>query len=197
MPLRHCRHIIFDLDGTLTIPVHDFESIREELGLEEGQLILETLDEMSPEEAKRMLERLDSIEHQLAEKAQPQPRVQDVLEYMISMNISIGILTRNGEAIARTTLEACGLFEFFSDTVIVGRESCAPKPDPAGVSHLLELWGASTDDTAIVGDYLFDLQSGRRAGITTVHFDPTGTFQWPEFTDVRVESIHRLVEYIG
>jgi len=197
MPLRHCRHIIFDLDGTLTVPVHDFESIRQDLGLKPGEMILEALEKMPPEKAAAVTTELEAIELRLAENANPQPKVYELLEHITSAGINLGILTRNGESIARTTLEVCGLREFFHDTAIIGRESCPPKPDPAGVHHLLDLWNASANETAIVGDFLFDLQSGRNAGITTVHFDATGEFQWPEHTDVFVDTLHDLIDSVA
>ncbi len=159
-------------------------------------MILEALEEMPQAKAAAIFAQLESIEHRLAENAQPQPKVFDVLDHLTTSGINIGILTRNGESIAHTTLEACGLRGFFHGAAIVGRERCSPKPDPAGVHYLLELWSASVDETVIVGDYLFDLQSGRNAGITTVHFDSTGTFQWPEHTDVCVETLHGLIEYL-
>ncbi len=196
MSLHHCRYIIFDLDGTLTIPVHDFESIRKDLGLKPGEMILEAMEQMPPEEAAVIATQLESIEQRLAENATPQPKVYEVLEHVTSAGIKVGILTRNGESIARTTLDACGLREFFHDSAIVGRESCPPKPDPAGVYHLLDLWSASADETAIVGDFLFDLQSGKNAGITTVHFDTTGEYQWPELTDVFVDTLHDLIDFV-
>ncbi|MDH3693401.1 MAG: HAD family hydrolase [Gammaproteobacteria bacterium] len=197
MSLHHCRHIIFDLDGTLTIPVHDFESIRQDLGLKPGEMILEAMEKMPPDEAATVSVRLEEIEQRLAENANPQPKVFELLEHITSAGINVGILTRNGQSIAHTTLEVCGLREFFYDAAIIGRESCSPKPDPAGVHHLIDLWNALAHETAIVGDSLFDLQSGRNAGITTVHFDSTGEFQWPEHTDVFVDTLHDLIEHIA
>lgn len=39
--LSQCRAFIFDLDGTLTLAVHDFEAIRRSLGIPAGVPILE------------------------------------------------------------------------------------------------------------------------------------------------------------
>ena len=46
---RHCW--IFDLDGTLTLPVHDFAFIRPELAIPDGSDILGHLDTLLPDEA--------------------------------------------------------------------------------------------------------------------------------------------------
>ena len=45
----------------------------------------------------------------------------------------------------------------------------------------------------MVGDFLYDLQAGRAAGITTVHLDPDGDHRWPQYTDVAVTSLDALV----
>jgi len=48
-PLAHCKHWIFDMDGTLTLAVHDFDEIRKSLGIVEGKPILEAISEMTPD----------------------------------------------------------------------------------------------------------------------------------------------------
>ena len=45
------QHWIFDMDGTLTIGVHDFAMMRSELGLAPDAAILETVQAMPPEQA--------------------------------------------------------------------------------------------------------------------------------------------------
>ena len=47
------KHWIFDLDGTLTIAVHDFNAIRKELGIPEGQPIIKTLESLPVKEARK------------------------------------------------------------------------------------------------------------------------------------------------
>ena len=56
------RHWVFDMDGTLTVAAHNFDQIREELGLEPGIPIVKALDSMPPEKANPLRERLQQIE---------------------------------------------------------------------------------------------------------------------------------------
>jgi phosphoglycolate phosphatase-like HAD superfamily hydrolase len=44
----------------------------------------------------------------------------------------------------------------------------------------------------MVGDYRFDLESGRAAGAATVHVDPSRAFRWPELTDLAVGTLAEL-----
>ena len=62
---------IFDLDGTLTIPVLDFDFIRKELDIPYVSDILGYLDCLPEAEASIRRSRLHQIELELAHKATP------------------------------------------------------------------------------------------------------------------------------
>jgi HAD superfamily hydrolase (TIGR01509 family) len=187
---------IFDMDGTLTVANHDFEAIRETLGLPEGQPILESLAQLPGAEAAEKFEQLYGIEMAIAETTQAQPAARELLTQLRSAGKNCGILTRNSKTIAHRTLEACGLLPFFTDATILSRDCCAPKPKPDGIHRLLNYWQAIPDNSVMVGDYLFDLLAGRNAGSATVHLDVTGTFSWPEHTDCGVENLEALMALI-
>ena len=197
MSLVNHKFWIFDMDGTLTMAIHDFEAIRQELGITSGTPILEAMAAMPEDEARECGRRLHDLEMELAHQAMPQPGVFEVLDSLVQKDCRFGILTRNDEDIALATLEAAGLAGYFEEASIVGRETCAPKPLPDGVHHLLNLWDAPKNQTVMVGDYLYDIQAGFEAGVTTVHFDHTGNFPWPEYTHYRVERISGLVQLVN
>ncbi len=182
------------MDGTLTIAIHDFDAIRETLGIVSGTPILEAIDKMPDQEAKQMMQKLFDIEMEIAKKAVQQPGAHQLLEQLTSLGCTLGILTRNDCDIATETLKAAGLLSFFKQDAILGRESCAPKPDPAGIYHHLYTWQAAPSGTVMVGDYKFDLESGYRAGVHTVHLDVDNGEIWPEMTTVRVSSLTELHE---
>nr|XP_061806103.1 uncharacterized protein LOC133597262 [Nerophis lumbriciformis] len=184
------------MDGTLTLPVHDFEDIRRQLGIDGGVPILEAIDAMTEEDAVETKIRLNEIEMEIATLGQPQPGAAGLLEYMKSRGFELGILTRNDEEIAIATLEASGLGEFFDRETIIGRETCAPKPLPDGVLHLLSHWQSQPNATVMVGDYLYDIEAGKRAGVNTVHFDSSGRFSWPHYTDHKVSRLADIVKLI-
>ena len=180
------------MDGTLTHPVHDFEEIRKILGIPSQTPILEYIQKLPGHEAKQVKQRLDDLEMEIAHDAVAQAGVSDLLAELKSNGRKLGILTRNSEEIAHVTLKACGLLEFFETQAIIGRETCQPKPLPDGIHHLIDLWQASEQETVMVGDYLYDIEAGRRAGVHTVHFDSTAQFMWPEFTDHKISKMADL-----
>jgi len=194
--LKNHGHWLFDMDGTLTIAMHDFDAIRSELDLPMGVPILEALEKLPSNEAQEKHQQLDELELDMASDARPQPGALELLQVLADKGALLGIVTRNGKTIAERTLEACGLEHFFSTNTIVSRNCCPAKPDPAGVQLMLDRWSAPTTDTVMVGDYLFDLEAGRNAGLTTVHLDVNDEFPWPKFTDVQVTALYQLTAYV-
>ena len=187
------RHWVFDMDGTLTIAVHDFTDIRKELGFAEGQPIVKTLNALPDEQAQPLRQRLQEIEEGLARQAQPAPGVQNLLAALKRRGCRMGILTLNSKENAWLTLQTLGLAEFFEPEAVLGRWCLEnPKPHPDGIHQLLDFWNADSDDAVMVGDFLWDLKTGRAAGLPTVHVDLSGAFPWPELTDLPVASLHDL-----
>lgn len=190
--LKSKKHWIFDMDGTLTHAIHDFDDIRVQLGLPAGIPILESIAELPKEEAQVVSKRLDELEYKIADQATAQPYCIELLTNLQQSNCKLGIVTRNGHGIARATLKAAGIDQFFETSDIVSRDCCAPKPAPDGIQLLLTRWNADVSTAVMVGDYLFDLESGRNANVDTVHLDIKGLFEWPEKTDYSITSLKAL-----
>lgn len=191
--LKKKKFWLFDMDGTLTNAMHDFDAMRAQLDLPTGVPILEALAAMEPEEAAVKHKALDEMELLIAADATPQEGSTQLLAHLQSMGAKLGIVTRNGREIADVTLKACGLDCFFDAQSIISRDCCVAKPDPAGVTLLLSRWNGEAEHAVMVGDYLFDLQAGKNAGTATIHMDVTGQFAWPEITDISVSSLPELL----
>ena len=167
-------HWLFDMDGTLTCAMHDFDALRNALELPAGVPILEALARLPANQAAEKRLELDAIELRMAYKATVQPGALELLSALKDKQASLGIVTRNGKRIAEATLETCGLAEL-----------------------LLSRWSANPSKAVMVGDYKFDLEAGRRAGVTTVHFAVDGNHAWPELTDLAVSSLQRLTDAVA
>jgi HAD superfamily hydrolase (TIGR01509 family) len=199
--MTHTHHIlarrcwIFDLDGTLTNPVHDFSAIRTSLGMAETDAdILSFLASLPAAEAAARHARLIEIEYELAARTSAAPGAERLLEQLLRRGSQVGILTRNTREIALHTLGQIGLRKYFTREKILGRDEAEPKPHPEGIAKLLDAWGSAPDEAVMVGDYLFDLQVGRAAGTATIHVDRSGAFPWPELADLAMANLEELVE---
>ncbi len=194
--LKQRGHWIFDLDGTLTVSAHDFEHIRRELGLAPQVPILEALQAMPESEAAPLWESLNELEFYYAGQASIMQGADELLQKLHQSGRRLAILTRNTMPVVKHTLQACKIDHFFPLDHILDRDSCIPKPSPDGIKRLLDFWQADADDTVMVGDYLYDLKAGKAAGVVTVHLDTRGDVDWSEFTDIRVDGLGEIIEYI-
>ena len=185
---------IFDLDGTLTVSVHDFDYVRAELGLPNGVPILEELKSMPHEQAAPLWTRLNEIEFHYASKAKVMEGSIALLEQLAERGAQLGIFTRNMLPVVEETLRACRLDHLFSLEHVVDRDTCRPKPAPDGIYHLLDLWQGDAEQTVMVGDYVYDLQSGKNAGVTTIHVDTEMGDRWPEYTDIHIQNFCEISE---
>lgn len=194
--LQRRRHWIFDLDGTLTVSAHDFEHMREALGLAPEVPILEALHAMPEAEAAPLWERLNQLEFHYAGKASLMHGADALLQILHERDCRLAILTRNTMPVVKHTLRACAIDHFFPLEHILDRDSCTPKPSPDGINQLLQMWQADPSDSVMIGDYLYDLEAGRNAGVATVHLDTRGNVDWSAYTDIRVENLGELARLL-
>ena len=195
--LHKRKYWIFDMDGTLTISAHDFEYIRRKLGLEPNVPILEALNAMPVEQAKPLWKLLNNMEEYFADKSSLMHGAYRLLQKLHDRDAQLAILTRNTMPVVEKTLQACGIEHFFPPDHILDRDSCMPKPSPDGIHRLLDYWQADAEDTVMVGDYLFDLQAGKSAGVTTIHLDLNAEFIWPEMADICIRKLSEIEQFVS
>lgn len=155
--------VIFDLDGTLTVPHLDFDAIRREIGGISGP-ILEAMLAMSADDRRRCETILHRYELDAAENSQLNPGAHKLLERLQSENRRVGLLTRNRHDSVERICRIHGL----SFDAVVTREDGPAKPDPFGVYLACETMKVDPKQACVVGDYVFDLTAGRRAGSISV-----------------------------
>jgi HAD superfamily hydrolase (TIGR01509 family) len=156
--------VIFDLDGTLLVQGLDFGVIRAEIGLPPVVPILETMLGLGGEERARAFAILDRHEAAAAAASRLMPGARELLAWLRGRGIRTGVLTRN----SRVSVEAARRRHGIDFDVIVTRDEHRPKPSPDGVHHIMEACGASQAQTVLVGDYRFDIEAGRGAGVRTI-----------------------------
>ena len=157
--------VIFDLDGTLTEPLLDFDTIRSEMGLSpESADILTAMDAMTPNQREQAHEILARHESQAAQNSQLNDGVTGLLAELRWRKIPIGLLTRNTR---ENTLYVAQRHQLHFDS-IVARQDGPAKPDAYGVLELCRQFNSTPAETVVVGDFLHDLLAARNAGAIAV-----------------------------
>lgn len=185
------RTVIFDLDGTITKPFLDFDTIRKEMGLtRDAGPVLEIMEKMSHEEQKRTKEILHRHEADAVEQSCLNEGAEKTLASLRAASINIGILTRNRRINALTV---AGKHKIKFDAV-VGRDDGPVKPDGFGVLKLCEHFGTEPQEAVVVGDYLYDLLSAKAAGAIAVLLKMNK--QKEDFSKYADFTIHSLDEIL-
>jgi len=157
------RGVIFDLDGTLTEPLLDFEAIRREVGIASGLPILEAMESFDAAARARAEVILRRHEMDAIRAATLAEGCRDLLAELAARRIPVAILTRN----VRDAVD--DFLRRFDVRVVAAytREDGPPKPSPAGVLALCQAFGLPPGQVWMVGDYKYDVIAGRDAGCPT------------------------------
>jgi len=194
------RAVLFDFDGTLTVPgAIDFEAIRSAVGCPPGGSILAYVESIAdPARRRQAEEAIDAIELEAADRAGEQPGAAALLGYLRRTGLKTGILTRNSQAsIERSLAHMAGFSASDFDVIITRDDDPAVKPSPEGILAACARFGLTPPQVMVVGDYLYDVEAGRAAGAVTVFFDsaPERDFARPA-ADYQIGSLLEVIDLV-
>ena len=168
---RYIRAVLFDFDGTLTRPDSlDLSQIKQTIGCPQNEYVLEYIRKI-PDSAERekAVAELNRFEMQAAREARPNAGAEDLIQYLRTKEMRLGILTRNSTASTQRALRnfkrtSAGDF----DLIITRDEPIEPKPSGDGVRMAAKRLNVPVSEVLLVGDYILDIEAGTRAGAVTV-----------------------------
>lgn len=192
------KTVIFDLDGTITKPFFDFDSIRKEIGMDVNDgPILEAMEKMTDLQRLHTQAILKKHEDKAVRESTLNSGAREAIEGLRKNSISIGILTRNIKDNAIAIAKKHNLrFD-----AIIDRNDGPVKPDAFGVLKLCDMLGSMPGETLVVGDYLFDLLSAKAAGAIPVlmknHGKAKGFQEHAEYVITALDEILKIIEDIN
>ena len=145
---------------------------------------------MTKDGRARAHEIIEVHERIAAHDSELQHGVHEVLDFLRAGGIRTAIATRNSRPSVRTVLEK---HQFHVDHIHT-REDGAVKPSPQPVLDICKYFQIAPESSWMVGDYVYDIQSGNAAGATTFLFDANGSM--PEAADQADHVIRNLRELI-
>ena len=179
--------LIFDLDGTLvdTVYAHVFAwqralaeagmpidgwRIHRRIGMSGGLFTRAVGREIGraigPDEAGDLQGRHDAFYHELLPHPRPLPGARELLERLRDGKVPHGIATSGRRPAIDPSLDALGVPP---STVVIDRAAVSrAKPEPDLFVACAERLGLRPADAYVVGDAVWDMLGGRRAGMLTV-----------------------------
>ncbi len=199
--------VLFDFDGTLTAPGQlDFAALKREIGCPPDRFVLEwALELEGGVERERTLAALERFELEGAERSRPNEGAEALVHALLAQGLPLGVLTRNGRRAVDRALENFEWVRARDFAAIVTRDDpAAPKPAPDGVLLACERMGVAPERTLLVGDYVLDVEAGRRAGTVTAFLtnglgpDPSDADESRQMDETGHDfAIQRLEETVG
>lgn len=184
--------VLFDMDGTLTVPYLDFPALKRELGIGD-KAILEAIELMGPAERLAAEVILHRHEETAARLSDLNPGCRELLAWLHERGVHTALITRNSRASVEIVFARHGL----PIDVLITREDAPPKPDPEPLLQACRRLGTSLEESWMVGDGVYDVQAGRNAGIRTVWLShgrqqPFADVPWATVSDLW--GVIRLLE---
>ncbi len=193
---KRLQAVLFDFDGTLTRPGSlDFNAIRQAVKCPAGIPILEYIETLvTGEPRQRAIRILEQHELEAAKRSQPNVGAEDLIAFLKSLQLKIGILTRNSlNSVSVALRNFPRVRESDFDTIITRHDPARPKPHPESVLLAASRLGVAPDKIMVVGDYVFDIEAGRQAGARTAFLQTSATTRWPDPpADYTLKSLDEL-----
>jgi HAD superfamily hydrolase (TIGR01509 family) len=184
--------VIFDMDGTLTEEVYDFAAIRRDIGVPENVGILECIAGLKGEAATRAQEILHGHEIAGADACCVKEGAAEILRHLREAGVKTALLTRNSAVCTQRILGRHGLELEHVRT----REDLPHKPHPEAILSITARFGVPREQTLMVGDYLYDLQTAQAAGCDAALIVPPDE-ALPDFAGMATYVVRRLMELVN
>lgn len=189
--IKNMKAIYFDLDGTLVDSKLDFHQMRKDLGFPKNVPILEHIETLTDANAIESANRI-VVDHELkgARESELYNGVRELFLFLEENKIPTAILTRNCRAATQLTLEKFNL----KVEHVITREDFPAKPSPSALLHLAEIHQVEPAYSAYIGDYDFDIQTARNAGMKAGLFINDKNQNLVDRADFHFSCFHKLLE---
>ncbi len=155
------KAVLFDLDGTLTVPCLDFARMRADVGAPPERTILEHIATLEDTDREAALRVLDGHELPASRGSELRPGAREALAHVRSCGLRTAIVTNNSREAARIVIARHSLVV---DRVLT-REHAPPKPEPDLLVRTLAAFGIAPREALFIGDGSLDTAAAVRADV--------------------------------
>jgi hydrogenase maturation factor/beta-phosphoglucomutase-like phosphatase (HAD superfamily) len=170
------KAVIFDLETSLVgVDDHDSEEIKAAIGCPADKSILDHVRSISKaEKKKRILSKLEDFDLEAAEKSQPQPGAEEILQYLVGKKLRLAVVcSRSRRAAQKMIGKIRGIGSGDFHTIISREQRQTQKEGADPIRTASENLKLSPAQVAVVTGNAAIADYGRRGGALTVIIDPS------------------------
>jgi HAD superfamily hydrolase (TIGR01549 family) len=155
---------IFDMDGTVFESYLNWQEIRAQLEIKEGDSILKTIYQDNRVDEFR-LKILEEYEKENTFKTKPIIGAAEFLSYLRTQGIVTVLITNNNR---ENTDFLLNKFDLCFDLVIT-REMRLWKPEPDGLIYVMNLYKCEPGEVISIGDSHYDIKASQGARVSHIY----------------------------
>ncbi|MFW8619120.1 HAD family hydrolase [Enterococcus innesii] len=185
--MKKIECVIFDLDGTLLdskecsvkatkaaftvmgLKVPSEVVIEHYMGIPIEESFFKMSEQPLDQEIAAELIRIFRAYYQIYEESTLKvfPEIPHILEILNKRKVPCFVVSSKKTAVVKRNLAAQDLVDFFEE--IIGSDAVSHyKPHPEGINQLVAQYQFDPTKTIMVGDAIFDIQTGKAAGVKTI-----------------------------
>mmetsp|Transcript_45411 Transcript_45411/g.106203 ORF Transcript_45411/g.106203 Transcript_45411/m.106203 type:complete len:406 (-) Transcript_45411:201-1418(-) len=168
------RGVVFDMDGTLTTPALDFGRMYERCGVAMSEDLLQVIAAMPTDQAGAAKAVVEEMEAEGRRTLQLCSGAVELAMWLSERGVRTALVTRNSATTVRHLQDALWVPASLPplDPAYSRDAEHAPKPDPASMHAISQLWDIPVRDILMVGDSpQNDVLYGKAAGSRTALVD--------------------------
>jgi HAD superfamily hydrolase (TIGR01509 family) len=182
---------LLDWDGVLADTRLDFAPLRKKYFGGRHEPLLEAASLLPEPERSNLMAEINAIEIEGAASASPVDGAKDLIAWLYAMRKPWAVVSRNCRDSILLAAERCGIT---LPPVTLSREDPYVKPDPKALKLAAERLSTGLNGCVMVGDFKYDLEAARNAGIPSVLVRKKTGADWESMADFAYESVKAFAE---
>ena len=182
---------LLDWDGVLADTRLNFAPLREKYFGGKLVPLLETAATLSEPDRAEVLAEVHRVEMEGAAAAVAVEGAKDLIAWLAETRKPWAVVSRNCRDSIILAAERCGIA---LPPVTLSREDPYVKPDGGALALAAERLGVLLTDCVMVGDFLYDLQAARNAGIPSVLVRKKTGAEWESMADYTYDTVKEFVD---
>jgi HAD superfamily hydrolase (TIGR01549 family) len=185
------RVFLLDWDGILADTRLDFSHLRNKYFGGNTVPLFETAKALPEPDRSLVLAEIEKVELEGADTASAMEGAHDLIAWLAEARRPWAVISRNSRESVFLAAQRCGIT---LPAVTLCREDPYVKPDARALKLAADRLGVNLADCVMVGDFIYDLEAAKNAGIPFVYVREKRGAEWESRADFHYASMTEFVE---